>query len=117
MNAGITKKSSFAPVTLPTKTGHKIKEYNQLINFCCTFCFSLSTDINGEDGGEGQHQLEHLIAALRSDVELIVVKLLGVETIDYAHIGKLFDDDQCKCLRVGVLNVLHALPHTHPPQP
>ena len=44
----------------------------------------------------GHNQLEHLIA-LRSDVELIVVKLLGIETIDYAHVGLLFDDGQCKC--------------------
>lgn len=41
------------------------------------------------------HHMEHLMA-LRSDVELIIVKLLGIDTIDYAHVGLLFDDVQCK---------------------
>lgn len=52
------------------------------------------------------NQLEHLIA-LRSDVELIIVKLLGIESIDYAHVGLLFDDVQCKSSCCLVSNCVH----------
>ncbi|KAI2804447.1 hypothetical protein BLOT_003430 [Blomia tropicalis] len=49
------------------------------------------------------HHMEHLMA-LRSDVELIIVKLLGIDTIDYAHVGLLFDDVQCVTYNILYIN-------------
>ena len=41
------------------------------------------------------HRQENLLA-IRSDMELNLAKLLGFDSIDYSHIGYIFDDDQCK---------------------
>ncbi|XP_075679470.1 uncharacterized protein LOC113791727 isoform X4 [Dermatophagoides pteronyssinus] len=39
------------------------------------------------------HRQENLLA-IRSDMELNLAKLLGFDSIDYSHIGYIFDDDQ-----------------------
>lgn len=47
------------------------------------------------DHAHMNNRYENLLA-IRSDMELNLAKLLGFDSIDYSHIGYIFDDDQCK---------------------